>query len=91
MNKIILDFTGCKYLGDIHKVLKKEFGFPEYYGENLSALWDCLDNYCDYILSVYIKGFEALPINFHDYRQKLWDVFCRVSENNPNISFQIID
>ncbi|HZJ75352.1 MAG TPA: barstar family protein, partial [Clostridia bacterium] len=33
-NPIILDFTGCRYLGEIHKILKERFGFPEYYGEN---------------------------------------------------------
>lgn len=41
-NPIILDFTGCKYLGEIHLILKTKFGLPEYYGENWEALWDCL-------------------------------------------------
>ena len=27
---------------ELHKFLKKELGFPDYYGENLDALWDCL-------------------------------------------------
>lgn len=42
-NPIILDFTGCRRLGEIHKILRERFGFPEYYGENWSALWDCFD------------------------------------------------
>ena len=33
-NPIILDFTGCRRLGEIQKILKERFGFPEYYGEN---------------------------------------------------------
>lgn len=41
-NPIILDFAECKCLGEIHKVFKKKFGLPEYYGENPDALWDCL-------------------------------------------------
>ena len=44
MQEIILDFTNCKHLLDLHKELKEKFGFPDYYGENLSALWDCSDN-----------------------------------------------
>ena len=40
---IILDFSKCKYLGEIHLMLKEKFGLPEYYGENWDALWDCLD------------------------------------------------
>ena len=41
-NPIILDFSACKYLGEVHKILKSKFGLPEYYGENWDALWDCL-------------------------------------------------
>ena len=39
-NPIVLDFTGCRYLGVVHQILKEKFGFPDYYGENWSALWD---------------------------------------------------
>ena len=42
-NHIILDFSNCHYLGEIHAELKKKFGLPDYYGENWDALWDCLD------------------------------------------------
>ena len=55
MQDITLDFTGCKYFLELHDVLKKAFGFPDYYGKNLDALWDCLDNYCDWDLCVYVE------------------------------------
>jgi hypothetical protein len=41
-NPIVLDFSGCRYLSEVHKILKERFGLPEYYGENWDALWDCL-------------------------------------------------
>ena len=31
-NPIILDFSKCKYLGEIHLMLKEKFGLPEYRG-----------------------------------------------------------
>ena len=34
-NPIILDFSKCKYLGEIHLMLKEKFGLPEYYGGKL--------------------------------------------------------
>ena len=40
-NPIIIDFASCRP-EEIHTMLKEKFGFPEYYGRNLSALWDCL-------------------------------------------------
>ena len=30
-NPILLDFTGCKYLREMHSILKVTFGLPEYY------------------------------------------------------------
>ena len=42
MQKIILDLSRSSSRGEIHDVLAKEFGFPEYYGRNLDALYDML-------------------------------------------------
>ena len=91
-NPIVLDFTGCKYLGEIHKILKERFGFPEYYGENLSALWDCLSYYCtDEDLSVHIKGVGAMPEELQGYMVKVMEVFDDVHEETPNVTFEVID
>lgn len=90
MQNIILDFTGCKYLGELHRVLKDGFEFPAYYGENLDALWDCLDNYCDYELRIYIKGLHKISKELEEYVQKMLDVFSRVNQTTPNMIFEII-
>ena len=90
MNTITLDFSGCKYLGEIHKILKESFDFPGYYGENLDALWDCMRYYCDYNLHVYIKGLNALPDEFSEYIKKMLEVFDDVHDETPNITFEII-
>lgn len=37
-----IDFTSCKTLGEVHLVIKEELEFPDFYGENLDALWDSL-------------------------------------------------
>ena len=44
---ITLDLTGCKYLGEIHRRIKKAFDFPDFYGENRDAFWDLLRSECD--------------------------------------------
>lgn len=42
-NKLIeIDFSNCKYIGSVHKEIKEKLELPEWYGENLDALWDAL-------------------------------------------------
>ena len=50
-----LDLTGCKYLGELHKRIKEALDFPDYYGENWDAFWDCINIDCDVDI-VIIKG-----------------------------------
>ena len=43
-NIVNLDCTKWTDENQIHKDLKKQLGFPDYYGENLNALNDCLSD-----------------------------------------------
>ena len=90
MNTIKLDFSKCKYIGDVHYEIKNKFGFPDYYGENLDALWDCLDYYTDEELIIKISGFAIIESQFGDYTSKIKEVFKRVSSNCPNIKFEYL-
>lgn len=38
----ILDFSDCRYLGEVHKIIQEKLELPEWYGKNLDALWDAL-------------------------------------------------
>lgn len=42
MKRINLDFSRCEDRSDVHAYLKEQFGFPDYYGNNLDALYDVL-------------------------------------------------
>ena len=37
-----LDFSECRYLGEIYEVIKNELELPEWFGANLDALWDAV-------------------------------------------------
>ena len=47
MKIIELDLTNCRTLYDLHERIRVAFGFPDWYGRNWSAFWDCLNTDCD--------------------------------------------
>jgi RNAse (barnase) inhibitor barstar len=76
----IVDFDCTKWTDDnqIHKDLKKQLYFPDYYGENLNALNDCLSD-----LEINETGlvicFRHFQIVDKDLAHSLLDVFARNS------------
>ena len=47
MKKTTVDLTNCKHLWDLHQRFQDSLGFPDYYGKNLDAFWDCISCDCD--------------------------------------------
>lgn len=46
-NITVLDLNGVSNLEDLHNRIKKALDFPDYYGKNWNAFWDCLNRDCD--------------------------------------------
>ena len=53
MKTIVIDFSECKYPLDLHKEIREKLELPEWYGNNLDALWDML------------TGFIETPVNIN--------------------------
>ena len=56
--KYRVDFSEIKHFIEIHEVLKRDLDFPDYYGGNLDALWDCLTDMLGDISFIEIIGLE---------------------------------
>ena len=57
-----LDFSGCRYVYDVHSEIKNALDFPDYYGGNLDALHDCLtDDYGSEAVLIEIYGYNFAP------------------------------
>jgi len=87
MKKITLDFSNCKYISEIYKVIKDNIEYMDDCGENLSALWDFLDGYCKHDLEISINGYDKLSDDLKEYMDKMFVIFERVTEHNPNMVF----
>lgn len=64
-NPYILDFTNVKNYIEVHQIIKKAFDFPDYYGENWDAFWDCMRDMVDEdAFNIHIYGYENFKKRF---------------------------
>lgn len=89
MVNIKLDFSNVKYFSDIHKIIKEAFGFPDFYGENLDALWDCMRDCCEYKLHVIVTGMEHLSSEYCKYMDDVFAVFNDIHSECNDFTFEI--
>lgn len=52
MKSVIINFSLCKYPMDLHKEIREKLDLPEWYGNNLSALWDMLTGFIETPVSI---------------------------------------
>mgnify|MGYP001314805124 CR=1 FL=1 len=74
---VLLRLNSCRDWGTLHQRIRKAFGFPDYYGENWDAMWDCLT---DVFLQpvqrhIVVEGFDAMPQGLRAYAAPMQEIF----------------
>ena len=75
MDKYIVDFSKVKYCIEIHEVLKRELDFPDYYGGNTDALWDCLTDMLGDPSHIEVFGFEDIKERYKNEWNSIISIF----------------
>ena len=74
---------------ELQEYIKIGLDFPDYYGGNLSALYDCLTERADQItLEVDMDGF--FDDTMKQYFKKVWKVCEDAAEENELLEFSVI-
>ena len=78
-----LDFTNVKYYRQIHEIIKKELDFPDYYGGNWDAFWDCItDMVGDDPMHIEIIGIDVIRNKFDDTADMIINILRDVKHYN---------
>ena len=85
MKTIILNGLDIISMSDIHNIFSEELNFPEYYGRNLDALYDCLSEVTEEV-EIVIKEREELSENLGISFDRLCNLLVDISEEYDNIS-----
>ena len=61
-----LDFSKVNSIQEIHQIIKDELDFPDYYGMNWYAFWDCLTDMIGDPIHIEIIGMERIQTKSPD-------------------------
>lgn len=82
MKKVVLDCEKLLRRKEAHLYLAEMLDFPDYYGKNLDALYDCLTEMGE--CTIVLEGEDILRES-EDYGAKVLKVFREAAHANPGL------
>lgn len=83
--KYTIDFTDVNHYLEMHAVIKKALDFPEYYGCNWSAFWDCLTDMYGDPIHIEIIGLDVIERKFNHSANKMIEILKRFKHFNHDL------
>ncbi|MBR5252271.1 MAG: barstar family protein [Clostridia bacterium] len=77
-NKYTIDFTNITYYREMHLIIKKALDFPDYYGCNWSAFWDCLTDMAGEPIHIEIIGLDVIEQKFDGAAEMMINILKRL-------------
>jgi ribonuclease inhibitor len=88
MKKVNIDGRYISSYKELHELLKKKLEFPDFYGANLDALWDCITGMIELPLELRWKHYEVSEERLGEKAQRTRAVLEEA--HNQNIGFVFI-
>ncbi len=89
MKTIVIDFSKCKYPMDLHNELREKLELPEWYGNNLDALWDMLTGFIEtpITITVTFKPETQAAENLRESVLKIIETFKEAVAEDEELKF----
>lgn len=72
-----------------HEVLKEKLELPDYYGENLNALWDCLTGWVSLPLKVVWNNFDFSKKQLGNFADELLQLFLEAKDEIDGFEIEV--
>ena len=89
MKYVLMDLNRLDSMKNVHAFLERELEFPEYYGHNLDALYDCLTDIAEPVTIIIVN----VPENEDALERRLeglLSVLESASDENPNVAVKTL-
>lgn len=86
--EVIFKGSNIKNIEDFHKQIKEVLDLPDYYGENLDALWDCLTGWIDIPTTFIWEDFEYSKDKLGAFADKVIGLFKDAEKEIPGFKFE---
>lgn len=86
MEEIIIDCTKIKTREDLHRIFRETLSFPDWYGNNLDALHDCLTEISG---KVRLLDWEAAEVHLGTYGKQAKKVIAAAALHNTDLDLYI--
>ena len=83
--KYVVDFTNVKYYLEMHAVIEKSLDFPDYYGCNWDAFWDCLTDMYGDPIHIEILGLDVIEQKFDGAAEKMISILKKFKHFNNDL------
>lgn len=90
MNEFIIDCLEMHSNEKAHKYLSEKLNFPNYYGNNLDALWDILST-IDIETQITFKNQQRIIEFLPNYGERLVNTFVNASKSNEKLTILFLD
>jgi len=90
MNAIILNGNRMTSIKTAHRYIKRKLDFPDYYGENLDALWDILSSVSQPTV-IKLINCNKMRADLGEYSELLLSVFIDADKENDKVTFEVVE
>ena len=89
MREVVFDSSHVENIDQLHSELAGIFDFPDYYGANLDALYDCLSGDIALPLRIIWKNYNITRLRLGKDAEKVLKVMKDFAKEEPDFTLEV--